>query len=101
MFTHLPGQQPVALAFAIDDVRKRDWFLSREGLPEWLNEDLDLAAARQADIERHLVADAVRHQPGVVLFEDLLGVLDDIVFDAAARDGSDELAILGDRHLRA
>ena len=36
----------------------------------------------------------------VVLFEDLFGVLDDVILDAPARDGSDEFTVLGDSHLR-
>ena len=99
MLAELPGQQAVALALAVDHVGERDRLLGREGASERLDEDFDLAAAGQADVEGHLVADAVRHQARVIFLEDLLGVLDDVVLDAAARDGADELAVFGDGHL--
>ena len=99
MFAELPRQQAVALAIAFHDVRKRHWLFGRKGFAEGLDEDFDLAAARQTHVEGHLVADAVRHQARVILVQHLLGVLDHVVLDAAARDGADELAVFGDGHL--
>ena len=84
MLAHFPRQQTVALPLAVDDIGKSDWFLSWECAAKWLNEHFDLAAARQPDVERHLVADPVRDQAWMVFFEDLFGVLDDVVFDASA-----------------
>src|SRR5712691_13051195 len=37
----------------------------------------------------------------MVFFKDLLGVLNHVVFNTPARDGSNELTVLGDGHLRS
>jgi hypothetical protein len=99
MLAELPGQQPVALAVAFHHVGKRHRFFGWKGFAERLDEDFDLAATCQTDVERHLVADAVRNQAGVIFVQHLLGVLDHVVLDAPARDGADELAVFGDGHL--
>ena len=101
VLAEFPGQHAIALALAIDDVGKGDRLFGREGAPERLNEHLDLAAAGQTDVEGHLVADAVRNQTRVILVEDLLGMFDDVVLDAATRDGANEFSVFGDGHLGA
>ena len=56
---------------------------------ELLDEDVDLAAARQADLERHVVGDAVRQESRLATREHFLRREDDVVLDAAAGDGAD------------
>ena len=100
MLAELPREQAVALALTLDDVGERHWFLGGKRLAERLDEDLDLTATCQTDVEGHLIADAVRHQPRVILLEHLFGMFDDVVLDAPTRNGPDELAIFGNGHLR-
>ena len=62
----------------------------RSAVGELLDEDVDLAAAGQADPERHLVGDPVREQPRRAAGEYLLRGEDDVALDAAAGDGARE-----------
>src|SRR5919106_3671446 len=65
------------------------------------DEDVDLASARQADRERELVGDPVAEDLRLRAGEHLAGVAEDLVLDAAAGDGADHLAPLGDGELRS
>src|SRR5262249_3102688 len=67
---------------------------------EWLDEDVDLAAARKADAERHVVGDAVGEEPRRGAGEHLLGGKRDVALDATARDGACELPARADPELR-
>jgi hypothetical protein len=69
--------------------------------PVRLDENVDLAAARQADSERHLVGDPVRDQPGLPSGEHFLCREDDVVLDAAVRDRTFDAAVLADEELRS
>src|SRR5262249_3702462 len=66
-----------------------------------LHEDVDLAATREADAERHLVRDPVGDQPRLASAEYLLRGEDDVALHAAAGDGARELALLAHCELRA
>src|SRR5439155_13676154 len=71
------------------------------GSLERLDEDVDLAAARQADLERHVVRDAVRQEAGRSAAQHLLRREDDVALHATARDRAGELAAVAHRELRA
>ena len=66
-----------------------------------LDVDLDLSAARQAGAPSRLVGDAELQQLRLAALDDLLGLDDDIAFDAAARHRALEPAVPGDGHLAA
>src|SRR5207248_11153722 len=66
-----------------------------------LDEDVDLPAAGQADLEREVVGDPVREQAGPRSFEHLLRNAVHLVLDTTARDGPGQLATGGDAELRA
>src|SRR5207244_11537285 len=66
-----------------------------------LDEDVDLAAAGQADAERLVVRDAVRQELRRRSAEHLPRGTVDLVLDAAAGDGAGELAALRDGELGA
>src|SRR5439155_26750041 len=64
-------------------------------------ENVDLAAAREADRPRLLVGNAVAEELGLARLHHLTGVLVDIRLDTSARDGAAHPARLGDRQARA
>src|ERR1044072_3438392 len=66
-----------------------------------LDPDIDLAAAWQAHVERHVVGDAERQELRIVAVDDAVGDLDDGALDAAAGHHAGDLALVVDRHLRA
>src|SRR6478672_8398498 len=66
----------------------------------WLDEHVDLAAARQPDAEGHLVGDPVRDQARLAAGENLLCGQDDVVLDAAVRDRALDAAVVADDELR-
>src|SRR5712692_6358674 len=68
---------------------------------ERLDEHVDLAAARQADSQRHVVGDPVRDQARRPAGEDLLRGEVDVALDAAAGDRARKLAARRDHELRA
>jgi len=66
-----------------------------------LDENLDLAAARQAHLPGGLVGDAKLHGLGPAAGEDLLGLGDHFAFDAPARHRALKAPIGRDHHLPA
>ena len=66
-----------------------------------LEEDLDLAAAGQADPPGGLVLDAEGERLGLAVGQDALGLGDHLAFDAAARHRPLEAPVGGDHHLPA
>src|SRR5437588_151355 len=66
-----------------------------------LEEDVDLAAAREADAERLIVGDAVAEQPRLARDDHLLRLDCDVALDTAAGDRPAHLSSLRDRELRA
>src|SRR5437762_1901293 len=62
---------------------------------------MDGAAAGQPDRERFVVAVAERAQPAVAGTEDVERLGHDGPLDASTRDGTDDRALLVDRHRRA
>src|SRR4051812_20682467 len=68
---------------------------------ELFEEDVDLAAARQADAERGLVVDAVADESRLALGEHLARMLGDVRLDAAAGDRAAQPAALGHGELGA
>ena len=90
--------QPLADPLAGDH---RERHLRPLRVDELLDEDVDLAAAGQADPERHLVGDPVGEQPRRTALEDLLRREDDVALDAAAGDGALEVTAVADVELRA
>src|SRR5207302_7858081 len=66
-----------------------------------LDEDVDLAAARQADLQCHLVGDAVGDETRGSAPQHVLRGEHDVALDAAAGDGACELPALADGELRA
>ena len=69
--------------------------------PRFLHEDVDLAAARQADAQRQVVRDPVREEPRRPAGKHFLRVLVHLVLDAPAGHGAGELALRRDRELGA
>src|SRR5437762_2763019 len=65
-----------------------------------LDEDVDLAAARQPDFPRVLVGDPVRDEPRPAARQDLCGLGGDVALDAPAGDRPRQLAALRNRQLR-
>ena len=65
------------------------------------DEDVDLAAAWEADRPGQIVGDAVREQTRRALVQHLACLHGDVALDAAARDGAGELATLRDGELGA
>ena len=90
--------QPLADSLARDDDERH---VRLFGLDELLDEDVDLAAAGQADAERHLVGDPVGEQPWRTAPKNLLGGEHDIALDTAAGDRPFEIAAVADEQLRA
>src|SRR5437016_3877181 len=68
---------------------------------ERLDEDVDLAAAGKADLERHVVGDAVGQKPRRRPGQNVLRREHDVRLDAAPGDGAGELAALAHDELRA
>src|SRR5207253_1834483 len=66
-----------------------------------LDEHVDLAAARETDLERDLVGDPVREKPWASAREHLLRGAVHVVLDAAAGDRAGELAARRDAELGA
>src|SRR5262245_38508493 len=64
---------------------------------ERLDEDVDLAAAGEADAPCQVVLDAVAQQLRLAGAEHLLGVLEHVALDTATGDGPAHLPRLGDR----
>ena len=81
--------------------RQRHRRLLRQLALEGLDEDVDLAAAGQADRPGLLVLDPVGQEPGRAFGEHLGRGHGDVALDAAAGDRAMELAALRDRQLRA
>ena len=71
------------------------------GLVEPLEEHLDLAAARQADLPGRFIRDAEGERLGLAVGQDVLGFGDDLAFHAAARHRSLEASVGRDHHLPA
>src|SRR5436305_1377139 len=90
--------EPLADPLARDDGQRH---LRQLPVPQFLDEDVDLAAAGEADAEGHVVRDPVGDEPRPGAREHLLRGEDDVALDAAARDRAGELALLADRKLRA
>ena len=91
---------PLAGALALEH-RHRHGRLLRQLALEGLDEDVDLAAAGEADRPGLLVGDPVGQQPRRAVGEHLGRGDGDVALDAAAGDGAVELAALGDGELRA
>src|SRR5437588_6373360 len=66
-----------------------------------LEEDVDLAAAREADAQRLIVGDAVGEQPRLARDDHLARLDCDVALDTAAGDRPAHLSSLRDRELRA
>jgi hypothetical protein len=66
-----------------------------------VDEDVDLAAAGQADLQRHVVRDPEREQARLGAVEHLLRGSVDLVLDAAPRNGARQLSARRDAELGA
>src|SRR5919109_2566507 len=105
----LDCEPPLADALAFDDGEEHRAPLVvddaaqplHELLVGLLDEDVDLPAAGQADLEREVVRDPVREQARPSAFEHLLRDAVHLVLDTAARDGAGQLAAGGDAELCA
>ena len=80
-------------ALGLDRVAKRDDELGCERV----DEDVNRAPAREADLERLLVGDPVAHEPRRPAREDVLRLVIDGGLDAAARNRSRDVPSLRDR----
>ena len=98
-----------AKRLALDDLVEHRRFLAFGNCDQSLDqlglvpvdEDVDLAAAGQADGQAELIRDPVARKSGRPPGERLPRQAIDLVFDAAARDGARELSAFRDAELRA
>ena len=88
--------QLLAHAVAADDSERHVAGLFNERL----DEDVDLAAARKPDAERHLVGDPVGDETGNAGLHHLLRGKDDVALDASVGDGALEAPVRAHDQLR-
>ena len=90
--------QPLAHPVTGDDGQRH---LGALLVAQLLDEDVDLAAAREADPEGHIVGDPVGDEARAGSGEHLLRGEDDVALDAAAGNGAGKLALLAHGELGA